>query len=330
MQRKLSESVVGPDERETEPRIGRRTLLSNGSLLAASFLGASYLARSACAQAPIIDKNVKEDKMKRLASGPNYARYGLGDIQVIALRDGYIDMPTGRLRQAGNQPFKDLPAQVELVGGKLRLSVNAFLIIDGDEHILIDTGASNSWDPTMGELLRALGDAGIEREKIGTVALTHTHEDHAHGLVAADGSDAFPNLQRLFIPRAEIPLFDRIERVARFRQLRAPIDDGFEVSPSVTAAAAPGHEVGHTVYEVSSAGETLIIWGDIVHVQSIQFDRPELTWEYDADQEMARSSRLSMLHRAARPNVYVAGAHLASPGVGKVSENGSAFSYAPL
>jgi glyoxylase-like metal-dependent hydrolase (beta-lactamase superfamily II) len=273
---------------------------------------------------------VKEDKMKRLASGANYVRYGLGKIAVIALRDGYIDMPTRRLRQTGNQPFKDLPDQVELVGGKLRLSVNAFLIVDGDEHILIDTGASNSLGPTMGELLRALGDAGVKREKIGTIALTHTHEDHAHGLVAADGSDAFPNLQRLFVPRAEIPLFDKIGRVARFRELRAPIDDGFKLSPSVTAVGAPGHEVGHTTYEISSAGETLIIWGDIVHVQSIQFDRPELTWEYDADQDMARSSRLSMLRLATRPNVYVAGAHLDSPGVGKVSENGSTFSYVPL
>jgi glyoxylase-like metal-dependent hydrolase (beta-lactamase superfamily II) len=268
--------------------------------------------------------------MKRLASGANYGRYSLGEIEVVALRDGYIDMPTSRLRQTGNQPFKDLPDQVELVGGKLRLSVNTFLIIDGDEHVLIDTGASNSLGPTMGELLRAFGEAGVEHDKIGTIALTHTHEDHAHGLVAADGSDAFPNLQRLFVPRAEIPLFDKIERVARFRQLRTPIDDGFQLSPNVTAVAAAGHEVGHTAYEVSSAGETLIIWGDIVHVQSIQFDRPELTWEYDADQDMARFSRLSMLRLTTRPNTYVAGAHLTSPGVGKISEKGSVFSYVPL
>lgn len=268
--------------------------------------------------------------MKRLASGTNYVRYGLGEIEVIALRDGYIDMPTDRLRQAGNKPFEELPDQVELVDGRLRLSVNAFLIIDGDEHTLIDTGAADSLGPTMGELLRGLEEAGIARQKISTVALTHTHGDHAPGLVAAGGSDAFPNLKRLFVPKAELPLFDEIDRVARYRNLRTPIDDGFELSPNITAVAAHGHEVGHTGYEVSSTGATLIIWGDVVHVQSIQFERPELTWAYDADQDMARSTRLSMLQRAARPNVYVAGAHLASPGVGKVSENGSAFSYAPL
>jgi glyoxylase-like metal-dependent hydrolase (beta-lactamase superfamily II) len=182
----------------------------------------------------------------------------------------------------------------------------------------------------MGMLLRGLEEAGIAREKISTVALTHTHEDHAHGLVANGGSEAFPNLKRLFVPKAELPLFDGIDRVARFRDLRTPIDDGFQLSPNITAVAAYGHEVGHIAYEVMSTGASLIIWGDIVHVQSIQFDRPEVTWEYDADQGMARSARLSMLRRAVQPNVYVAGAHLASPGVGKVSENGPTFSYAPL
>lgn len=268
--------------------------------------------------------------MKRIGSGKNYVRYELGELQIIALRDGYVDMPTTRLRQQGNKPFADLPDQVELVNGKLRLSVNAFLIIDGDDYTLIDTGAADSWEPSMGDLLDTLKEAGVAREKITTVALTHTHEDHSHGLVAAGGSDAFPNLRHLFVPRNEVPLFDRIDRVARFHRLRTPIDDGFKVSANITAIGAHGHEVGHTAYEVSSAGETLLIWGDIIHVPSIQFDRPGLTWEYDADQEAARSSRVKMLRRAAKPNVYVGGAHLDSPGVGKVVESGEDYDFKPL
>lgn len=128
-------------------------------------------------------------------------------------------MPPSRLRQSGDRPFgSDLPAQVELVEGKLRLSVNAFLVIDHGQHILIDTGAADSWLPTMGSLLRALEEKGVARDSIGTVALTHTHEDHVNGLVAAGGSDAFPSLDRLFVPQEEIQLFDGIDRVARFRQ----------------------------------------------------------------------------------------------------------------
>lgn len=269
--------------------------------------------------------------MKRVESGANYTRYAMGQFSVIALRDGYVDMPPSRLRQTDDRPFgSDLPKQVELVDGKLRLSVNAFLIIDGNQHILIDTGAANAWEPTLGVLIGALNEAGIAREAIGTVALTHTHSDHVNGLVAADGSDAFPNLERLFVPREEISMFDDEERLARFHQRRLPLDDGLKLSASIRSIQARGHEVGHTAFEVSSAGDTLLVWGDVVHVPSIQFARPELSWEFDTDQLQARATRQSMLARAARPNVFVAGAHLDFPGIGAVTEAGDAFSYTPL
>ena len=269
--------------------------------------------------------------MKRKDSGINFVRYAFGALTVISLRDGYVDLPTSRLRQPGDRPFEaDFPTEVELVQGKLRLSVNAFLVIDGDQHVLIDTGAANSWDPTMGLLTRALAEAGVDGNEITTVALTHTHEDHGNGLVAADGSDAFPNLQCLLVPKEEIRLFDDNERLLRFRGRRSPITDAYEVSLHITALAAHGHEVGHTAYEVTNSGETLLIWGDIVHVPSIQFARPELTWELDANQDQARATRLKLLHNAARPNFHVAGAHLEFPGVGTVSEHEGSYSFMPF
>jgi len=269
--------------------------------------------------------------MKRLDSGNNYARYEIGEVRVVALRDGYVDMPTSRLRQAGDRPFgTDLPEQVQLVDGKLRLSVNAFLVMDGDLRILIDAGAANAWEPTMGSLLGSLAEAGVERGDVRTVAFTHTHLDHINGIVAADGSDAFPNLDRLFVPREEVPLFDSEQRLARFRRVRSPLEAGFKLSPSVTAVQAHGHEVGHTAFEVSSAGKILLIWGDIVHVPSIQFTRPELTWEYDDDQTAARSTREKLMRRLSQPNCFVAGAHLDFPGIGTVVEAGSGFCYRPL
>jgi glyoxylase-like metal-dependent hydrolase (beta-lactamase superfamily II) len=266
--------------------------------------------------------------MKRLDSGTNYVRFGMGDLTVIALRDGYVDMPPSRLRQAGDHPFgSDLPGEVQLVNGMLRLSVNAFLVIGHGQHVLIDTGSANAWDPTMGLLLDALREAGVARESIGTVAFTHTHIDHVNGLVAADGSDAFPKLERLLVPQEEIALFDEIERLARFRRGRLPFADGFALNAGIRVVAAHGHEVGHSAFEVSAAGETLLIWGDIVHVPSIQFARPEVTWEYDDDQDQARSTRQKMLRRAAQPNYFVAGAHLEFPGIGTVAERDGGFTY---
>lgn len=269
--------------------------------------------------------------MKRLDSGKNYARFEMGDLTIVALRDGYVDMPPSRLRQSGDRPFgPELPAQVEFVNGKLRLSVNAYLVIGHGQHILIDTGSADAWDPTMGLLPEALREAGIARGSIGTVAFTHTHIDHVHGLVAADGSDTFPKLERLLVPQEEIAMFDEIDRLARFRHRRQPFADGFELNASIKVVAAHGHEVGHSVFEVTSAPETLLIWGDIIHVPSIQFARPEVTWEFDDDQDRARSTRQLILHRAAQPNCFVAGAHLDFPGVGKVAERDGAYGFASL
>lgn len=203
------------------------------------------------------------------------------------------------------------------------------MVIERGRHVLIDTGAADAWLPTMGLLLRALSEAGVAREDIGTVAFTHTHVDYVSGLVAADGSDAFPRLDRLFVPQAEVPLFGRNERLARFRQRCMSFGDGFALSSSITAVQARGDEVGHTAFEVAGEGETLLIWGDIVHVPSVQFARPELIWEFDADQAQARSTRKTILDRVTRPGVFVAGAHLDFPGVGNVARADGAFAFAP-
>ena len=269
--------------------------------------------------------------MRMIESGQGFARYALGDVMIVALHDGHVDMPPSRLRQRGDRPFgAELPAEVQLVEGQLRLSVNAFLVIHGGRQLLIDTGASNAWDPTMGNLPQALAAAGLDPRDIQSVALTHTHIDHVRGLLAPDGSEAFPALEQIFVPEAEAAIFDEGKPLARFRLRHRRIGDGAVLSDRVTAVLAAGHSPGHTAFEVSSHGETLLIWGDIVHVPSIQFSRPELSWELDGDQNRARAARMAMLERAARLGVFVAGAHLDFPGIGKVARMRDSFCFSPL
>lgn len=88
--------------------------------------------------------------MRRIQSEANFVRYEIGELLAVALRDGHVDMPPSRLRQQGDRPFgAELPEQVRLVDGQLRLSVNAFLVIEPGRHVLIDTGAADAWLPTM-------------------------------------------------------------------------------------------------------------------------------------------------------------------------------------
>ncbi len=269
--------------------------------------------------------------MERISAGSYHAAYKIGDMKVTSLRDGYVDMPVRRLRQPGDKPFgDDLPAQVSLVDGALRLSVNAFAVDDGREITLIDTGSSNAWHPTMGFLPQALSEAEIAVDRIRTVAFTHTHLDHIHGLVLADGGDGFPQLSRLLVPRPELDMFRAEARLKRFHDRAEPFEPGQRLGPNIETIATAGHEVGHTCFRIVSGGETLLIWGDTVHVPSLQFDRPEVAWEFDADQEQARASRLRIMGLAADNGYFVAGAHLDLPGVGGVSRTETGFRFEPV
>jgi glyoxylase-like metal-dependent hydrolase (beta-lactamase superfamily II) len=269
--------------------------------------------------------------MKRIASGDHHVTYTLGALTLTSLRDGYVDMPVTRLRKPHDTIFEnDLPPQIPLVDGKLRLSVNAFALDDGESVTLIDTGASNAWLPSMGQLPQALSEANIAAERIRTVAFTHTHIDHINGLILPNGRDAFPEMSRLLIPRAELRLFRAEARLERFHGRAESFEPGQRLDANIEALDAAGHEIGHTCFRVTSKGESALVWGDIVHVPSLQFDKPDIAWEFDADQDQARASRLRIMSLAADDRAYVAGAHLDSPGVGRVSRPGSSFRFEPL
>lgn len=268
--------------------------------------------------------------MHRVTSGELHTTYKIGDLRITSLRDGYVDMPVTRLRQAGDKPLGDpLPDAIALVDGRLRLSVNAFAIDRGGEVTLIDAGAANAWHPTMGRLPDAMKEAGIAPESVRTVMFTHTHLDHIHGLVLADGRDAFPRLARLLVPKDELGLFRAEARLQRFHEMAEAFEAGDRFGADIEAIGAPGHEVGHSCFRVTR-GETVLIWGDIVHVPSLQFARPDVTWEFDADQDRARESRLRILALAAAGHDVVAGAHLDSPGLGRVHRADSGFRFEPL
>jgi glyoxylase-like metal-dependent hydrolase (beta-lactamase superfamily II) len=264
-----------------------------------------------------------EAAMTPIAHGEHYTSFEFGDLVIVSLRDGYVDMPPARLRNESGEPLHPLPDAVPLVGGNLRLSVNAFLVIDGARTLLVDTGASNSWRPTMGSLLDGLREAGIDRETITDVAITHTHEDHVNGLIAPDGSDAFPELEQIFVGAGDVSTFTG--RLTRFRGRIVAVEDPLTVSERIVALPFAGHTPGHTVYDVTSSAGHLLVWGDTVHVPSLQFTKPHVTWEFDGDRTGARAARKTLLERLTCSGYFVAGAHLDSPGIGHVTRSGEGY-----
>lgn len=277
---------------------------------------------------------------------PGAHRLRVGSIEVTALSDGYVDLDPKLLPQADPGTVADLLEAQWLPPGKIRGSVNAFAVNTGDTLILIDTGGRDLLGPTLGGLQDALTAAGLPAEAVDAVYLTHMHPDHIGGLVSADGAAMFPNAEivvserdwafwisddvmaqapesaRAFFMAAREAIAPYADRLVRFSPER-PLLSGLIPEP------LPGHTPGHTGFIVEDGGESLLIWGDIVHAPPVQFAHPDWAIAFDIDQDAAIATRKRMFDRVATDRLQVAGMHLPFPGFGRVVRRGTGYEYVP-
>ena len=245
-----------------------------------------------------------------------------GRWRLWSLSDGYIEMPADLLRDPQNKPVPQAT-----LAAPLRLSVNCFALAGpGVDGVLVDSGGGG-WAVTVGRLERTMAEARIDPASITVLALTHTHQDHVHGLLTPDGRVLFPNLKAIVIPEAAVESFLAEAHLARFRPLLKSVRNGDQVADRLRAVALPGHAPGHTGYAFDTDEDGFLFFGDVVHVPALQFGNPAFSWGYDDDQPTARATRLKVFHDAAETGAWIAGAHLGWPGIGRVVRRGEAYAY---
>ncbi len=279
---------------------------------------------------------------------PGVYRLKVGTYEVTILSDGSFPLEPKIFSGDAGGAAKLLEGAF-LPQNVVPTSVNEWLVNTGDKLVLVDTGTSNLFGPTLGRMVRNLAAAGVDPSAVDTVIITHMHPDHVGGLLTPDKQIVFPNAGVLvnetdyrFWTSAEIaakapddfkPFFDMARaaikpyadtgRVTFFK-------DGAELAPGMTAIAAPGHTVGHTMVRVSSQGNDLLLWGDIVHNAALQFAEPERALLFDTDQPTAIASRKRVFDMAAADRLAIAGAHLPFPGIGHVAKAAVGYAYVPM
>ena len=225
--------------------------------------------------------------------------------------------------------------------GKAPSSVNVFLIrIDG-KNILVDTGFGTV-RPGKSELIPTLDAMGLAPQSIDIVILTHMHMDHAGGLLL-DGKRAFPKAN-IMVSKPELDYWLELGKKqpdnpnaalvksvveAYGGDILPPFAFEQEILPGVTALDASGHTPGHTAFLVRSAGQSLLIIGDLIHAAALQFPLPEECARYDIDREKAVRSRMAILNMAAEKGLPIAGMHIPYPGQGGVAKAGKGFAFTP-
>lgn len=277
---------------------------------------------------------------------PGYFRMTLGDFEVTALYDGPAGFGTDVLTNADPKDVRALLERGFLPKNGLSVSVNAFLINTGKQLILVDTGAGVFW-PGLGALMNNLKLAGYAPEQVDLVLLTHLHVDHDGGLLTADGKCAFPNADvrmaqaesdfwlsetnQQNAPEAAKGMFDIARATLSAYQARwKPFNGDGELAPGVKPVPLPGHTVGHTGYEITSNGDTLLIWGDIVHSAAVQLPEPDVAFAFDTDSKMAVDTRRNLFDRVVKEGLMVAGAHMPFPGIGHLLKINGSVQWVPV
>jgi glyoxylase-like metal-dependent hydrolase (beta-lactamase superfamily II) len=270
----------------------------------------------------------------------------IGDIVVTALSDGYLDGTVDVLQNITSDNAMRILNENFRPGR--RTSVNCYAIFSAGRLALIETGSGDYLLPTAGKLQQNLAAAGIDPADIEKVMLTHMHPDHSAGLTdPKTGRRLFPNAELVVHEneprhwnddaamakageRARKLYFQCArEQMAPYHNVMHTFSDSVEVFPGVTSVLLHGHTPGHSGYMISSGKESLLIWGDIVHVPDIQIPRPEVTIEFDTDPHAAAATRKRVLDMVATDRQLVAGMHMHYPGFAHIVKQGDSYLMLP-
>ncbi|MHA7773064.1 MBL fold metallo-hydrolase [Roseibium sp. M-1] len=271
-------------------------------------------------------------------------RYKIGDFEVTALLDGYLDVTSDVVVGYDAAEGERLRGRALIEKDSLRLPVNAFLINTGERLVLVDSGSADAMGPTMGRLPSALEAVGVTTDQIDALLITHMHPDHLFGAIDGDGNRVFANAE-LILPEVDNafwyndaamngapdqfkPFFLGARKAAEaYKDSQTLFSGEEEILPGIRPMALPGHTPGHTGYVIDSNGETLVIAGDIVHMAMYQFDKPDWGIGFDIDSGMAAETRKKFFEQAASDKLYFAGAHIPFPGMGRIAKDGEAYRF---
>ena len=275
---------------------------------------------------------------------PGVYKRRIGDAMVTVVNDGFLDIPFEILRGATPEELRG-GMEAAFRPGPPRLTVNAFLIEMAGRRILVDTGGGTTTVYSMGLLRGNLAVLGLKPDDIDTVLLSHIHPDHSNGLLDDAGRAVFsraelviheddvafwsdPKLRDGSVPAAT-PYLDSAAKLLAAYKDHIRTASGGEVAPGLTMLPLPGHTPGHSGYQLDSAGETLVIWGDTVHVPELQVPRPIVTSEFDISEPLAAKNRRKIFDHVADNRLLVAGMHLHLPAFAHVVRDNDGFRLVP-
>lgn len=257
----------------------------------------------------------------------------IGDIEVTTYDDGHFVLPA--------EYFTNVPNTRQL-DDQIKIHANLWTVRSGDQFILVDTGSAD----VLKERFPKTGQAWSDLRSVTPtdVVLTHMHADHLGGFV--DGTE-FPDA-RIHVSQAEWsfwtnpdlpttvpadlkPMVMKIQSIAESIAERVVLHDSeSQLAPGIHLTPLPGHTPGHSGLRIHSGGDELLIIGDAIISEELQFTHPDISYALDSDAEQAAATRRSLLSDAADRGTIVAATHFAFPGMGRAEPDQETYRFRAL
>jgi glyoxylase-like metal-dependent hydrolase (beta-lactamase superfamily II) len=221
----------------------------------------------------------------------------------------------------------------------------------GSKLVVIDTGTGEGnferSKGTAGQFHGNLKAAGIDRNQVDLVIISHFHGDHINGLLTADNKPAFPNAE-IMVPAVEWKYFmddaemgkqtsDRMKGV--FAGLRKVFDAlgrkvsqyeaNKEVAPGITSVASHGHTPGHMSFVIAQGNSKAFVQSDVTN-NPLFVRNPGFHLMFDQDPVMAEATRRKVYDMLVAEKMMVQGFHYPFPALAYVEKNGDGYREIPV
>src|SRR3979490_2513780 len=280
----------------------RRHALAGAAALAATPLLPSMPVR---ASSPATDQQA-----------PSFYRYKVGDIQVTVVSDGknVFKLEESFITNAKKDEVNAALEKAFLPRDIMSIYFAPLVINTGGKLVVLDTGngaiAKANSKGANGLFADNMAAAGFDANAVDMVVISHFHTDHVNGLLAADGTPAFPNAE-ILVPATEWKfwmddgemsrapagrmqgLFKNNRNVfeAGLKKKVTPYDWGKEVAPGLLAVETAGHTPGTPSSVLSSGSGKVFIQSDVTNNPCLFATNPGWHAFFDQDADMAEKTR---------------------------------------
>jgi glyoxylase-like metal-dependent hydrolase (beta-lactamase superfamily II) len=285
----------------------------------------------------------------------SWYRYKIGTMEVTVATDGVarFKMAEDHVMNIKKDVVNAALAEVFMEKDMMTTPYNPVAINTGAKLCVIDTGTGEAnykkSNGVGGQFVTNLAAAGIDRNVVDTVIISHFHGDHINGLLMADNSLTYPNAE-ILVPAPEQKFwmddgemsratnervqtnFKNIRRVFNAEVMKRvkTYDWGKEVVAGITAQGTPGHTPGHTSYVLASGSDAVYLQSDVTHVPFLFVRHPDWHAFYDQDANMAEATRRKVYDMLVADKMRVQGFHYPFPSLAYVEKFGTGYREIPV